>query len=138
MRGPYTELYVHLVWATWDRLPWLTPDIASRVHAAIAERCRLLRCDPIAIGGMADHVHALVRLHSSVDVAKLVQEVKGSSSHLVTHVLRPEQPFKWQGAYGAFTVAKKHVPAVTRYIEAQSVHHADSTLWEEAEKCSSE
>lgn len=134
----FTELYLHLVWATWDRLPWLTPDIITRVHAAIAQRCRHLHCEPLAVGGVANHVHVLVRLHPSVDVARLAKAVKGSTSHLVTHVLLPRQPFKWQGAYGAFTLGKKDVPALIRYIEEQPSHHADGTLWDEAERCSSD
>ncbi len=24
MRAPYTQLYLHLVWAAWDRLPLIT------------------------------------------------------------------------------------------------------------------
>ena len=28
MREPYTQLYVHLVWSTWDRQPLLTPELA--------------------------------------------------------------------------------------------------------------
>ena len=27
MRDNFTQLYIHFVWATWDRLPLITPDI---------------------------------------------------------------------------------------------------------------
>ncbi len=26
MREPFTQLYLHLVWTTWDRLPLITPE----------------------------------------------------------------------------------------------------------------
>src|SRR5689334_23948384 len=103
MRTPYTQLYVHLVWATWDRLPLITDQIEDRVYAAIAEKCRELKCWPLAIGGIADHVHLLVRLHPPVAVAELAKEVTGASSHLVTHQIAPGEFFKCQGAYGAFS-----------------------------------
>jgi len=133
MRTPNTELYLHLVWATWDRLPLATETIRPHIYAAIAEKCRELKCVPLAIGGIEDHVHLLVRLHTAVPVAALAREVKGSSSHLVTHEVTPADFFKWQGAYGAFTVWKGNVPAVTGYIERQQEHHATGDLrveWE--------
>jgi len=129
MRAPYTQLYVHLVWATWDRLPLITNEIEDRVYAAIAEKCRQLKCIPLAIGGVADHVHVLVRLHPTIAVAELVKEIKGSSSHLVTHQILPSEFFKWQGAYGAFTLRKEDVPQVKAYIENQKQHHVDQQLW---------
>ena len=124
MRAPYTQLYVHLVWATWDRLPLITEAILPRLYAAIAEKCRELKCVPIAIGGMSEHVHLLARLHSTIAVATLVKEVKGSSSHLVTHEIARGDFFKWQGAYGAFTLRKDEVAMVSAYIEHQREHHA--------------
>ena len=134
MRGPYTQLYLHLVWATWDRLPLVTPAIEPRLYAAIAEKCRTLKCEPLAIGGIEDHVHLLVRLHTTVAVATLVKEVKGSSSHLVTHEITPGEFFKWQGAYGAFTLRKEDMPGVRTYVENQRKHHAVHTIWEEWEQ----
>jgi len=135
MRAPYTQLYLHLVWATWDRLPLITEVIRPRLYAAIAEKCRELKCVPLAIGGIEDHTHLLARLDTTVAVATLAKEVKGSTSHLVTHVITPNEFFKWQGAYGAFTVWKADVPTVKAYIERQREHHATGDVkedWEQA------
>ena len=134
MRGPYTQLYLHMVWATWDRLPLITGIIEPRLYASIAEKCRELKCVPLAIGGTADHVHLLVRLHTTVAVADLVKGVKGSSSHLVTHEITPGEFFKWQGSYGAFTLRKEDIPKVKAYVEAQKEHHAVGNVWEKWEQ----
>ena len=56
MRRPYTQIYAHLVWATWDRLLLITSEIESRLHAAIAAKCRELDAEALAIGGVDDHV----------------------------------------------------------------------------------
>jgi putative transposase len=133
MRAPYTQLYLHLVWATWDRLPLITKEIEYRIFAAIESKCSELKCEPLAINGIEDHVHLLVRFHTTVSVAQLVKEVKGSSSHLVTHEIAREKFFKWQGAYRAFTIRKSDVPRVIKYIENQKQHHAEEKLqkdWE--------
>jgi REP element-mobilizing transposase RayT len=134
MRAPYTQLYLHLIWATWDRLPLLTPDIESQVYACIAKKCHDLKCRPLAIGGIEDHLHVLTRFHTTVSVAHLVKEVKGSSSHFVTHVLKPDDFFKWQGAYGAFTLRKSDMEPVKAYIENQKEHHRAGRLVEEWEQ----
>jgi putative transposase len=59
MRSNYTQLYLHYVWATWDRLPLITLDIQKLVYAAIIRECEQLKCTVIAIGGVEDHVHLL-------------------------------------------------------------------------------
>lgn len=135
MRAPYTQLYLHCVWATWDRLPLITPIIGARLYAAIVAKCLELKCESIAIGGDVDHVHVLVRFPTTLAVATLLKEVKGSSSHLITHEVTPTEFFKWQGAYGAFTVSKDAVKGVATYIDNQKMHHAAKSLIGEWERC---
>ncbi|MCD4739107.1 MAG: IS200/IS605 family transposase [Anaerolineae bacterium] len=134
MRAPYTQLYLHLVWATWDRLPLITVDIEPRLYAAIAEKCRELKCVPLAIGGTSNHVHLLVRLHATTTIATLVKEVKGSSSHLVTHELAVGEFFKWQGSYRAFTLRRENILQVQAYIKGQKEHHAIGEIWHDWEQ----
>ena len=133
MRSRFTQLYLHSVWATWDRMPLLAPAIEQTVYAAILAKCHQLDCEPLAIGGMADHVHLLVRFPTTLAVADLVKEVKGATSHLVTHETSGE-PFKWQGSYGAFTVSKESAPKVRAYIEGQKQHHRSGGIVEEWER----
>jgi REP element-mobilizing transposase RayT len=128
MRQPFLQLYVHFVWATWDRLPLITPQAEARIYNCIAAKCHELKCDPIAIGGIEDHVHLLVRLAPTVAPATLIGGIKGATSHLMTHIVAPETFFKWQGAYGAFTIRKDDVPGVSAYIANQREHHAENTI----------
>ncbi len=135
MREPYTQLYLHLVWATWDRLPLLIPELQAPVYGCIQVECHSLKAEVIALGGVVDHVHLLVRFPTTISVADLVKQVKGSSSHLVTHRLPVPEGFKWQGAYGAFTLSKAEVPRIRDYILNQEQHHAEATLDAELETC---
>ncbi len=123
MREPYTQLYLHLVWSTWNRLPLITPDIRSNIYACIQEECRKMNVQFISIGGTDDHVHLLVRISPTTCISTLVKQVKGSSSHLVNKVLKSDMGFKWQGAYGAFTVSKSIIPKLILYIKNQEEHH---------------
>jgi REP element-mobilizing transposase RayT len=137
MRAPFTQLYLHCVWGTWDRLPLITPANEWAIYTSIRSKCQELKCDVLAIGGYGDHVHLLVRFPTTVSVAELMKEVKGASSHLVTHQIDVGEFFKWQGAYGAFTVSKDLVSKVKIYIERQKEHHAEKDLLIEWEKTTS-
>jgi len=114
----------------------VTEAIEPRIYAAIAAKCHELKCTPVAIGGVETHVHLLIRLHAPVSVSKLVKEIKGSSSHLVTHEITPGEFFKWQGSYSAFSVSPEVLLRLKAYIENQKQHHADDDImpeWEQSQ-----
>lgn len=84
MRGTYTQLYVHLVWATWDGLPLVMPDLEPETYAVLIAECKALKGSAIAVGGIMDHVHVLTRFHTTAAIADLVHDLKESSSRCVT------------------------------------------------------
>ena len=133
MSATYADLFVHLVWGTFARTPTILASMEAPLYAAMAEKCRELRCPPLAMGGMADHVHLLLALSPIIAVATLVKEIKGASAHLVTHRLAPDTGFRWQTGYGAFTLRKSDTPTVRRYVLHQKEHHENKTInaeWE--------
>ena len=136
MHEPYTQLHLHLVWATWDRQPIILPEWKAAISACIQAECREMKVTVIAQYAMPDHVHLLVRFPTTVTVAAIAKQVKGASSHLITHRVAPGEWFKWQGSYGAFAVSKRELPCVQTYIRDQEQHHRHQTLnqeWEELE-----
>lgn len=133
MHRNFTQLYLHLVWGTWDRLPLVTLDIQEVIYAAVISQCRQLGCKVIAIGGTADHVHLLTNFPPKLSVSELIGKAKGSLSHLITYEIKPKQFFKWQGGYGAFTVSRQNIDQVADYIRNQATHHRQKSLisdWE--------
>jgi REP element-mobilizing transposase RayT len=130
-----THVCVHFVWATWNRAAFLTPELEERIYDCVTRKSEETRRLLLAIGGTENHVHVLVRLHSMVSVAQLAHGMKGSSSHLTTHVLAADQPFKWQGTYGAFSVGENDVDRVRTYIKMQKEHHARGNLVPDWERC---
>ncbi|MDJ0733126.1 MAG: IS200/IS605 family transposase [Nostocaceae cyanobacterium] len=129
----FTQLYLHGVWGTWDRLPLVTGDIQNIIYNAIAKQCRELGCTLIAIAGVAVHVHILTGYPPNLTISELIGKAKGSSSYLITHEIKPGSFFKWQGGYGAFTVSHHDIDRVANYIRNQPQHHSQKTLvdaWE--------
>ena len=133
MRSNFTQLYLHYVWATYDRLPLITPEIQKLVYAAIIKECEELKCTVIAIGGIEDHIHLLTGFPTTVSVSEVIKQVKGSSSHFINHEIKLREFFKWQGSYGAFTVGYDAIDSVANYIRNQQTHHKQKSListWE--------
>ncbi len=123
MTGTYARVYAHLVWSTWDRLPLIHGEIEGAVYACIRDSAAGVGADVIAIGGVADHVHVLVRYPPTLAISHLVKRMKGASSHLVTQVVSPGEFFKWQGGYGVLSVSERNVPSVTAYVLDQKRRH---------------
>ena len=135
-RGSRVELYVHLVWGTFQRRPMIPAEIEPALFRVVAAKSLELGCAPCAVGGTEDHLHLLARLHPSMPIARLVAEVKGVSSHLVSHRLVPGSVFRWQSGYGAFTISTDDVAAVERYVISQKQHHNNRALMPELELAS--
>lgn len=136
MRAPYTRIYLHVVWATWDRLPLIAPLIKRRLYGSMMTKLQELNCVLMAAGGIEDHIHLVVQMPTTVSVAQLVQETKGASSHAMTHVIQPQEFFKWQGGYGAFSISESDLTSVIAYVRNQEQHHTNNTThvaWERTE-----
>ena len=137
MRQSKAEMYFHLVWATWRRLPLVLPEIERAVYRCIEGEAKKLGCKVYAIGGMPDHVHLAVKTPAVIDIPKLAKQVKGVSSTLVRNRLRPDELFRWQEGYAVYTVCPRHIQQTIAYIENQKRHHADGTIldeWEEVDE----
>jgi putative transposase len=133
MKGNKLALYLHLVWATWDRLPLITPDIERRLHRCIEGEAQGQKCPVLALNGTEDHVHLVVCLPTTLPIATLAKQVKGASSHFANQALSPSSQFKWQGSYGAFTVSRWDLDRIIQYVNRQKEHHRDNNLvpdWE--------
>ncbi|HEV7128716.1 MAG TPA: IS200/IS605 family transposase [Ktedonobacterales bacterium] len=128
MRDTQVALFVHLVWGTWDRLPLLMGELERRVYRCIEDTCREMGVEVLALGGVEDHVHLVVRFPATLAIADLVKRIKGASSHLATHDIAPDEFFKWQGGYGAFSANADGLPALCAYVRGQKAHHRLGTL----------
>ena len=84
----------------------------------------------LCVGGIADHVHALVGLPATLCLADFMRVLKGESSEWVHRELGVAD-FEWQEGYGAFTVSPNQIEKVRHYVEHQTEHHRTKTFQEE-------
>jgi putative transposase len=80
MPGTYTNLLYHLVFSTKNRMPRIKPAFQEDMHGYLGGIVRDLGGTPIEIGGVADHVHLLVKLKPTVALSDVMREIKAGSS----------------------------------------------------------
>jgi REP element-mobilizing transposase RayT len=91
---------------------------------------RALDCVPLAVGGVADHVHLLVALNAIHSISQFVRELKVASTKWV-HAEIKMPIFSLQEGYGAFTVSPSNCDPVVKYILNQEEHHRIKSFKEE-------
>ena len=121
MPTTYTQLRYHLVFSTKYRVPTITSELRDVLYDYLGGILQTKGGVLLTAGGMPDHVHLLAGWGTTVTVAEMLKELKGSSSHWINERLK--NGFAWQEGYGAFTVSASQVPAVRKYILNQEEHH---------------
>jgi putative transposase len=126
------QIYVHLVFSTKDRAPFLK-DRAFRLqtHAYLKGICDNQGSHAIKVGGVEDHVHILCRLSKQGEVSSLIREIKRDSSKWIKDKRPTLADFHWQAGYGAFSLSPSHVEALVAYIENQEEHHKTESFQDE-------
>ena len=128
---PFINVWIHYVWSTKERQPFLSPSIRVRVFAHIRENAFAKGIHLDFINGGMDHAHALVSLGADQTIAKIAHLLKGESSHWInTEGLVPAE-FSWQSEYFAASVDPAGVNQVRNYIRNQEEHHRRKTYDEE-------
>jgi REP element-mobilizing transposase RayT len=123
MPSTWTQNFYHTVFSTKDRLELITTDLEPRLYPFIGGILRDLRCSVLAINGMPDHVHLLIRYPSDLSHADMLRHIKSRSSKWIHDTFPTLHHFQWQEGYGGFTVSKSMTDTVAAYIARQKQHH---------------
>ena len=97
-----TCLHVHLVFSTKHREPLIRDDVRDALHRYMAVVLQNIDCPADLINSVEDHVHILFELSRTVTIAKVVEDVKKSSSKWIKTQSDHDATFAWQAGYGAF------------------------------------
>jgi len=131
MANTYSSLHYHLIFSTKNREPWLVPDMEQRIWEFIGGIARAHRMTALQVGGIEDHIHALVTAPPTIAPFQIAQYLKADSSKWIHEEFPTLRNFWWQDGYGAFTVSKSNIPKVIKYIQNQREHHRKRTFQEE-------
>ena len=131
MANTYSSLLYHVVFSTKNRAAFIRPEIEARAWAYIGGVARNHKMTTILVGGVEDHIHALVMAPPMLSPSEIAKYLKRDSSRWIHETFADLQDFGWQDGYGAFTVSKSNVPTVVSYIQNQRVHHQTQSFQDE-------
>lgn len=121
---PWIKVWLHFVWCTKERFPYLQDGIRTRVFEHIRENATTKKIHIDFLNGFVEHVHCLVSLGSDQTLEKLMHLIKGESSFWINKNQLTKGRFEWQDEYFVASVSESNVAAVRRYIARQEEHHS--------------
>jgi len=131
---PFWKCYYHVVWATKNRQPNLTPPMEIVIHGAIRQKCQQLGCEVLAINGTTDHLHVALTKPPTQNAAYVVGQIKGAASREVNRAFPDDDHFEWQSGYGILTFGEKVMPKVIDYIAQQKTKHQNDDCYDYMER----
>jgi putative transposase len=127
-------IWIHAVWGTKSRYPYLEKPIKDDVRIHIREKCELNGIAVAAIDGSADHLHILLKMRAEMSISKIMQLIKGESSRWINKNKLTPIRFDWADEYSAGSVSPGNLSTAKKYIDTQELHHGDIPFEEEAER----
>ena len=134
MADTYCEAYYHFVWATKDRVEYITLELESILYPFIERKCQDHGVVVLAVNGMPDHVHLACSMPSTMSPTELMQSIKGASSHFINKEANTESVLGWQRGFAVLTFSRRDMALITNYIKKQKSHHSVGPLKPELEQ----
>lgn len=129
---PFIKVYVHLVWSTKNRYPFLdSAALRKKVWTHIRENAQSKGIFIDFINGYKDHCHCLVSLGVDQNIKKVIQLIKGESSFWINKNKMTPEKFAWQDEYFAVSVSESMIERIRAYIRDQEEHHKKKTFQQE-------
>lgn len=128
---PYIKIWIHLIWATKNRHPFLTKALRAQIISHIRENANKKGIHLDFINGYLEHIHTLISLKADQSIAYVAKALKGESSYWVNLNHLTTQKFGWQDEYIAVSISESAVNRVREYIKNQEEHHRKKSYAEE-------
>lgn len=130
---PFVRVWLHFVWSTKERYPYLSDEIRTKVFEHIRTNARGKGIHIDFINGYLDHIHCLISLGTDQTLSWIMQSIKGESSFWINKNKLTKARFAWQDEYFVVSVNEDTLPSVRRYIAKQEEHHRTVTFDDEFE-----
>ena len=134
---PLWRLFYHLVWATHDRQPLISPAHEQILYPYIKGKVDFLECQLHAIlqgrgyanGGIEDHIHLIVSIPPKLSISDFAKRIKGSSARYLNQELADNNyKFAWQHEYAVFSLGEQRLEWAIAYVGNQKQHHTTGDI----------
>lgn len=131
---PFINSWIHFVWSTKNRLPYLKKEILNKMIFHIKDYGVNKDIYIDFVNGHFDHIHMLVSMKADQSISEIAQKIKGESSYWINKNSLTEIKFGWQNEYYAVSISSGDIHEVREYIRNQEKHHKNKTYDEEIEE----
>jgi putative transposase len=129
---PFVSVYIHFVWSTKNRQPFLdSAALRKKVWMHMKENAEEKGIFIDMINGYSEHCHCLVSMGPNQTMSKIMQLVKGESAYWINKENLCKEKFEWQTQYWAISVSESALHNVREYIKNQEAHHSKISFMEE-------
>ncbi len=133
MKIEYHNLYTHFVLTTLHRLPLIGLAHRERIEKYITGIVNNNHCQLYAIYANQEHVHLIVSRSPEIAEELLAKIIADSSGNFINENKLCQGIFEWQQSASAFSVSKRDVDRVCKYILGQPEHHRKVSYQQEYE-----
>jgi putative transposase len=130
----YIRIWVHCVWTTKNRVPYLSEKINDKVRQHILTNARLKGLFIDSINGDERHFHALISLGGSQNISDVMKLIKGESSYWINRNKLTRFRFEWQDDFWSISLGENGIDNLRRYIQGQKEHYEKLSLEEEIKR----
>ena len=134
MEVRFNNLYTHFVFTVEDRQQIIKAENRERIEKYISGIVNNHECKLYAIYANPDHVHFLVSRSPEISEHRLAELVAEGTEAFINANHLCNGRFRWQATCSAFSVSKKEVDKVCKYILNQPKHHQTQSYAEEFDK----
>ncbi|OHX65094.1 IS200/IS605 family transposase [Flammeovirga pacifica] len=125
------NLWVHVVWNTKYSREYFNQSLwKNYLNKLFFEISDEYKIQLYVVNGYTNHVHALIRLRGTQNIAAIVKYLKGKSSKMINEELGINH-FNWQNGYYSCSVSPDRVKKVENYILNQWTKHSNQKLKDE-------
>jgi len=119
----FVRIWVHCVWTTYKRTPYLKEEMRNDLIFHIRENALAKGIYIDHINGYEEHLHALISLASKQSISEIMQKVKGESSFWINKNKLSRIKFEWQDDFYAVSLGMPQLDNLRAYIRNQQQHH---------------
>ena len=116
MEVQYNNLYTHFVFTTQDRFPCIAEIYRERIEKYITGIVNNHQCKMYAGYANPEHVHFLVSRDPAISEKELADLIAKASEIFINNNHLCKGKFNWQSSCSAFSISKRDIPKVCRYI----------------------
>src|SRR5437763_6221931 len=119
---PWVRVWIHFVWSTKNREPYLNTEVRQKVFGHIRDNARAKNIHIDSMNGYVDHVHCLVSLGTDQAIEKIMQLIKGEYSFWINKSDLCKRKFGWQDEDFAVYVSEDNDISAMIFIGNEDEH----------------